>query len=155
MKTRMKLNDTRISALIDSGAVVNIISESVFNAMTRRPQLTTVSVKIYPYGCTNPQPIAGAFNCDIEAGNKNNKGMFYVLEGDGCSLLSYKTADELGLIKIVSRVSSTSGRTVADELLDSYPELFQGIGKLKDFQVKLHINKDVQPTCQPHRRVPF
>ncbi|KAJ8001173.1 hypothetical protein DPEC_G00188530 [Dallia pectoralis] len=26
---------------------------------------------------------------------------------------------------------------------------------LKDFQVKLHINTDIQPTCQPHRRVPF
>ena len=154
-QTCIKLNGTKISALIDSGAAVNIISESVFNTMTPRPQLTTVSVKIYPYGCTNSLPIAGAFNCDIEAGNKKTKGVFYVLEGDGCSLLSYQTADELGLIKIVNSVSSTSGRTVADELVDSYPELFQGIGKLKDFQVKLHINKDVQPTCQPHRRVPF
>ncbi|KAL7851862.1 hypothetical protein SRHO_G00176470 [Serrasalmus rhombeus] len=39
--------------------------------------------------------------------------------------------------------------------MDSHPELFQGIGKLKDFQVKLHIDTSVQPTCQPHRRVPF
>lgn len=26
---------------------------------------------------------------------------------------------------------------------------------MKDFQVKLHIDTTVQPTCQPHRRVPF
>ena len=48
-----------------------------------------------------------------------------------------------------------SGRSVADELIESYPKLFTGIGKLKDFQVKLHIDTNVQPTCQPHRRVPF
>lgn len=41
------------------------------------------------------------------------------------------------------------------QLVSSYPELFEGIGKLKDFQVKSHINPDVQPTCQPHRCVPF
>ena len=80
---------------------------------------------------------------------------FYVMKGDSCTLLGYNTAKELGLIKVVNSVSSPSSSTVADELLETYPELFQGIGKLRDFQVKLHINKDIQPTCQPHRRVPF
>lgn len=46
-------------------------------------------------------------------------------------------------------------RSVADELVETHPELFQGIGRLNNFQVKLYINPDVKPTCQPHRRVPF
>lgn len=29
------------------------------------------------------------------------------------------------------------------------------MGKLNDFQIKLHIRKDVPPVTQPHRRVPF
>uniref|UniRef100_A0AAQ4Q6X4 Gypsy retrotransposon integrase-like protein 1 n=1 Tax=Gasterosteus aculeatus aculeatus TaxID=481459 RepID=A0AAQ4Q6X4_GASAC len=75
---------------------------------------------------------------------------------DGFNVLSYKTSKALGLIKIVTAVSSTQQRrTVADELVENHPELFQGIGKLKDFQVKLHINPDIKPSCQPHRRVPF
>ncbi|KAJ8376196.1 hypothetical protein SKAU_G00067760 [Synaphobranchus kaupii] len=115
-----------ISALIDSGAAVNIINESVLNTLRPRPQLIPANIEIFPYGCTNPLPKAG-----------------------------HKTAEELGIIKILNCVSSPSSRTVADELVDSYPELFQGIGKLKDFQVQLHINTDIQPTCQPHRRVPF
>lgn len=40
-------------------------------------------------------------------------------------------------------------------LLAEYDDLFHGVGKLKDFQVKLHINKSVTPASQPHRRVPF
>lgn len=40
---------------------------------------------------------------------------------------------------------------MADELVESHPELSEGIGKLKDFQVKLHI----KPTCHPHQHMPF
>ena len=39
--------------------------------------------------------------------------------------------------------------------MEEYEDLFTGLGKLKDYQVHLHINKDVQPSAQPHRRVPF
>ncbi len=36
-----------------------------------------------------------------------------------------------------------------------YPNLFKGIGKLKDIQVKIHIDESVQPVAQKPRRVPF
>ena len=32
---------------------------------------------------------------------------------------------------------------------------FSGVGKLKNFQLKLHVNKDVKPVAQPARRLPF
>ena len=34
-------------------------------------------------------------------------------------------------------------------------ELFHGVGKLKNRQVNLHIDKTIQPVAQPHRRIPF
>lgn len=78
------------------------------------------------------------------------------MQGDGFSILSYETSTKLGLIKIVTSVSpSPTSRTATDELVKSNLLLFNAIGKLKDFQVKLHINPDVQPTCQTHRWVPF
>ena len=33
--------------------------------------------------------------------------------------------------------------------------LFKGIGKLKDYKLKLHINPEVKPVAQPVRRIPF
>ena len=30
-----------------------------------------------------------------------------------------------------------------------------GVGKLKDYQVKLHVNKDMKPVVQTVRRLPF
>ena len=39
--------------------------------------------------------------------------------------------------------------------MQQYPRLFQGIGKLKDVEIKLHIDKQVKPVAQPARRIPF
>nr|XP_050023934.1 uncharacterized protein K02A2.6-like [Dermacentor andersoni] len=37
----------------------------------------------------------------------------------------------------------------------AYPDLFKGVGCLKDFQVHLRVDPSVQPVAQPHRRIPF
>ena len=36
-----------------------------------------------------------------------------------------------------------------------YDDLFQGLGKLRNVKVKLHIDDTVKPVVQPHRRIPF
>lgn len=155
-KTDIKLNGVTVPVLIDSGAAVNVVNEGVFNTLDPQPKLTTANIKIFSYGSKTALPIVGKFTCNVQATTKQTETMFYVLRGDGHSLLSYATASQLGLIHIINTVDTPpSGRSVADELIESYPELFTGIGKLKDFQVKLHIDTNVQPTCQPHRRVPF
>ena len=37
----------------------------------------------------------------------------------------------------------------------NYPSLFCGIGKLKNLEVKLHIDENIQPVAQAARRIPF
>lgn len=43
----------------------------------------------------------------------------------------------------------------AEDIEKKYPSLFSGVGKLKDRQIKLHINENVKPVNQPNRRIPF
>ena len=50
--------------------------------------------------------------------------------------------------------SITSEGTDAD-VREQFPEVFSGIGKLVDFQLKLHMNHDVKPVAQPVHRLPF
>uniref|UniRef100_G3NR58 Uncharacterized protein n=1 Tax=Gasterosteus aculeatus TaxID=69293 RepID=G3NR58_GASAC len=155
-QTHIKLNGSSMVVLIDSEASANCVSETSFEKLMPRPQLNHTSTKIYPFRSKVPLPLKGSFKCSVEKGQENTTCTFFVVEGDGFNMLSDKTSKALGLIKIVTAVSSTQQRrTVADELVENHPELFQGIGKLKDFQVKLHINPDIKPSCQPHRRVPF
>ena len=36
-----------------------------------------------------------------------------------------------------------------------YPELFNGVGKLNDYELTIHIDKNVKPIAQPISRLPF
>ena len=38
---------------------------------------------------------------------------------------------------------------------EEYADILSGVGKLKNYQLKLHINKDVKPVAQQARRLPF
>jgi hypothetical protein len=38
---------------------------------------------------------------------------------------------------------------------DEFPNLFGGIGKIKNTKVQLHIDTDVAPKHKKHRRIPF
>ena len=41
------------------------------------------------------------------------------------------------------------------EILDKFPELTGGVGKLKNYQLEIPIDHDVQPVAQPTRRIPY
>ena len=42
-----------------------------------------------------------------------------------------------------------------DAILGKYPTVFGGVGKLKDYQLMVHVDPDIPPVAQPPRRVPF
>ena len=41
------------------------------------------------------------------------------------------------------------------QLLSKHKDVFTGLGKLKGHMVKLNIDKEITPTAQPQRRIPF
>ena len=79
------------------------------------------------------------------------------MKGNSGSLLSYKTAYALDLIRVeINTVQKNDNVLVTvDDLETKYPSLFRGIGKLKNFEVKLHIDENIQPVAQAARRIPF
>ena len=43
----------------------------------------------------------------------------------------------------------------AESIIKRFPEVFTGLGKLKDFKLKLDVDKTVPPVIQPARKVPY
>ena len=43
----------------------------------------------------------------------------------------------------------------SSDVLDRHPELFNGVGLLKNYELGLHVDSSVTPIVQPLRRVPF
>ena len=72
------------------------------------------------------------------------------------SLLSkahWQTSQRLGLVQVAQSVKQQELNKV-ESLVENYRDLFEGLGKLKGFQVRLHVDEDLQPVAQPPR-VPF
>lgn len=69
--TKITLNGDTVPALIDSGAVVNIISENTYNNLSLQPCLLHTDLRILAYGSKDALPILGKFTGRVEARNKN------------------------------------------------------------------------------------
>ena len=80
------------------------------------------------------------------------------MEGSGGSLLSLKASQEFDLLQKVQQVTNLPSQSEAKapaDRLEEYDDLFHGLGKLKSYQIKLHIDEDIPAVAQPHRRLPF
>ena len=140
--------------MADSGASVNVLDEKDYQSLTKPPTLQQTKVKIHAYKSSKSLTVLGTFTTVLKFKSTCVKDKIYVVKGSGGSLLSWKTSQDLGLLKAVHHVNDSSSTRV-EELVKEYDELFHGLGKLKGYQVKLHIDESVQPVAQPHRRVPF
>ena len=72
----------------------------------------------------------------------------------GC-LLSYTSANTLGLIHVNINKVQAHQSTAHDQLLQEFSHIFEGIGTLKDVEIHLHIDSSIPPVAQPARQIPF
>ena len=87
--------------------------------------------------------------------NKSSDVNFYVLDGESKNLLSVNTSVDLGLVKFTDSCAINTCETDFDQLVTEFSDRFTGIGKMKDTEIKLHIDESVRPIKQKQRRIPF
>ncbi|KAI0231625.1 hypothetical protein LSAT2_018022, partial [Lamellibrachia satsuma] len=73
-----------------------------------------------------------------KTGKQSEEAEFIVVRGRSIPLLGRKTALQLGELKIGVGIAAVSD--VAGDLNLQYPEVFEGIGKLKSRQITQPIN---------------
>ena len=94
--------------MADSGASVNVLDERDYRALTNRPMLKQTKVRIHPYKSSKPLTVLGKFTTTLKFKSTCIKGKIYVVQGSGGSLLSWKTSQQLGLLKAVHSVNEDS-----------------------------------------------
>ena len=154
-KVVVNIGGIPVEMIIDSGASANVISQSLWEQL-KKCHIKCVSKqstkKLYAYGAVSPLEVIGTFTADISMGNKCVSAEVTVVKGQGESLLGRETATELGVLKLQIPVNHVVDYS---ELMTRYKDVFTGIGKLKDFQLNLHIDQQVQPVAQSLRRPAF
>ena len=141
----LKVNGVTCKFLVDSGTSVNIVSSDV--AKMFHHKLKPCDTKVYAFNSSDTLPVLGKFKAPVESKCHSVDSEFLVVDGN-TSLLGYTTATDLGILQISNAVS------VERNVFQSYPSLFSGLGKM-NVEVKLHIDENVRPIHQSHRRIPF
>lgn len=152
-KFKIEFEKCSVMMTADSGASCSLIDESTFQNKFKSVRLETCHDKLNAYGGTRIVTI-GKFHSTIVCGKKTASDVFYVVKGNCGCLLSVNVSQKLGLIQVADHVVHNVGNTECPEV-KKYPKVFEGIGRLKNFEVKLHINEAIPPVAQRHRRIPF
>ncbi|XP_014677655.1 PREDICTED: uncharacterized protein K02A2.6-like [Priapulus caudatus] len=127
-------------------------------------KLRYTSKKLYAYQSDEPLEIKGVFAADIclADGKVSKHAEFVVLNGKGCALLGRDTAIKLGVLCLKNQVNAVDSEAIGkpddlyvQKLLSKHSACFSGLGKLKDYQVKLHIDPSVTPIAQRQRKIPY
>ena len=159
----VKIGGVQVTMIIHSGASCNVLDRNLWEylkASKVRCASSKATKKLYSYGNKQPLQVAGTFTADVLVGNRVlNEVEFVVIESEGHALLGRETAIAQGVLQLGPQINSlqlsTDGENRGPNILDKFPGCCEGIGKLKDFQLKIPIDAEVQPVAQPIRRVPY
>ena len=169
---QVKIHGVEVPMIIDSGASVNVLDKTTFDRLNRLNssnnaiKLSASHAKLFSYASVAPLPVLGKFDAIVTipaiSGDKAlpMHAQFIVVgtNNSGC-LLGKSSAIALGLLKVGpitgSSLNSVTPQDTIQSILAKYPAVFNGIGKLHDYQLKVHVNPDIPPIAQPPRRVPF
>ena len=151
---QLQINGKAVEMMIDSGASVNLLDETTFQRINSsgNGNLRPTHTKIYSYGCETPLPLLGTFTATVKFNNASTFVPLLVVKGRNGNLLSYHTAQKLGLITVSVNTATITDRDTnnSESLKEQFKSLFRGIGKVPNKEVKLHIDPDVTPREQPH-----
>ena len=155
-QVQISLQDRQVPFIIDTGASCNVIDEKSFLQLNNI-SLSKPTSKLFAYGDSNPLHVIGVFESLISYNDTSVNAKFHVVRSTTTSgnLLSANTAKALNLIQFAFQTSDSISNSYADNIFKKHPSLFEGLGKMKDSKVTLHIDENVQPVAQPHRRIPF
>ena len=154
-RAEIQVDTARVEFIIDSGATCDIIDMSTFQAKFKgKVKVYPTDVKIHTYGAKEPLALHGVFYPCLTYNSNRKIGRVIVVEAmDAGCILSKDSSVMLGLLTVTESVNLVSSGT--ESIIKRFREVFTGLGKLKDFKLKLDVDKTVPPVIQPARKEPY
>ena len=154
-KCELLVEGEMVQFMLDTGACKNIVDLQTYCSIKHHVKLQKTSVKLFSYGNNNQLDVLGKFEACVKCSGREVRSEFFVFNGSAKCLLSSRTARDLGLLSYSENVICTFTANEFRDVVDEYPEVFDGVGKLKGHSVKFHIDPNISPVAQPVRRLPM
>ena len=127
--------------LIDSGASCNVVDKDTWEDLKSQGikcQSEKGTQKLFRYGSAEPLSTLGKFCTFVQLDDHVVEAEFVVISGKGRPLLGRETAVQLGVLTLGLQVNS-----IDTALRVKFKECFEGIGKLRGYQAKIHVDPEV------------
>ena len=151
------INEKSTRAFADTGADISVMSKS--KARELGLKLCKAKMKIKPYG-SKAVKCKRCYVGTIMHGDRVVTACIYIVRQEVETLLSGRVCEELGIIEFnpvpkVQRIAEDPDSHKA-RLAAAYPKVFEDkVGRLRDYEVKFHVNEEVEPVAERPRPVPF
>lgn len=128
-------------------------------------KITPTKAKIKQYN-SDPIPVYGVARCAVTLGMTSIPIEWHIISGSCEPIISGKASTQLDIIQFNSKPPAFQPLNMIENqnpevkqsiqsILAQYPEVFTGVGKLRNHQVKLHVDQSVKPVNVPPRLVPY
>ncbi len=162
-RVTISVNNKPINFLIDSGANDNILNEDRYLRLFKQIKLSSCNLRLFAYGAATPLKILGQLALSVQFKEKTSRARFKVVQGNCGCLLSHHTSRTLDLFQTEHftelkqpEVSNINNNSKYEQLMDNYADVFnEKVGQLKDFEVHLEIDPNVQTKQIPYRRIGY
>ena len=164
--THVMVNNCLAKLVCDTGAKVSVCGTKQAKQWGILSRMVPSNARLKPYGSA-PIPVHGVAKCAVTFGSTSVPVNWHIISGSCEAILAGSVCEELGIIQfnkapqpfqpinmIDTDVPSNSKQLLQDTL-KNYPENFSGLGKLRHYQVKLHIDPSVKPVAVPPRPIPY
>ncbi len=160
------VNNSLASPIADTGAKVSVCGSVQANRWKLLDRMLPSEVKLKPYN-SSPISVLGVARCAVTFGSTSVPVEWHIISGSCEPILAGSAALQLGIIKfarspgafhpvlMIDKDAIGSAKEKVQSILQDYPQNFQGLGRLKGHQIKLHVKPDVKPVRDAPRPTPY
>ena len=152
----LTVNRVNVKFITDTGASVNVLDYNIYERLIPRPKLIKHDKPVYAFNSSVPLTVEGKFNGTIQYKDEKIETEMIVIKARGRSLINYQSGSKLKIVEMVNAVEYPKPMNDLETWKSEFPTVFSGkIGKLKNFQLELHIDEKVIPIQAANRNHPF
>ena len=160
------VNNSVARPIADTGAGVAVCGSVQAKNWNLLDRMVPSKVKLKPYGST-PIPVIGTARCAVTFGSTSIPVEWHVISGSCEPILSGRASLQLGIIKfnstpevfhpvlMIDKDAVGHAKQKVQDLLGKYPQIFTGLGRLKDYKVKFHVKPGIKPIRDAPRTIPY
>jgi hypothetical protein len=155
------INNSLAYILADTGASISVCGAAEAKRWRLWERMYSSKSRIKPYN-SPAIPTIGVARCAVTFGATSIPVQWHIIEGSCEPVLSGTCAKQLGIIRFNPTSEVFQPINMIDEqknelqhILQNYPQNFKGLGKMKNYQVKLHVDPNVKPVASPPRATPY